>query len=134
MKMLTPALLAVATLIGPQISAQETLLERVLEACENDLDTYCDQVTPGEGRLLHCIAAHQDKISGRCDYALYQAATVLQGLSEAIYYVANECSDDIEKHCAGVKAGEGRILACLEKDTSILTEECQQALADTVVE
>ncbi|MEM9630157.1 MAG: cysteine rich repeat-containing protein [Pseudomonadota bacterium] len=30
----------------------------VLEACEPEITTYCDQVTPLEGRILSCMYAH----------------------------------------------------------------------------
>jgi hypothetical protein len=134
MKILLPALITLATFVGSPVDAQESLVDYLLEACATDLNKYCDQVTPGEGRLLHCVAAHQDKISGQCDYALYEAATILQELSEAIYYVATECADDIDKHCSDVAAGEGRILACLEEKESELADECKQSLVDTVGE
>jgi len=41
---------------GSSALAQETLLEHVVAACETDLQNYCSQVTPGNGRLLHCMA------------------------------------------------------------------------------
>ena len=40
------------------------------------------------------------------------AATALSHL--LIGYVANECGDDFDTLCAGVAAGEGRLLQCLE--------------------
>ena len=60
-----------------QAAAQDSLLEYLVDACEADLTQYCSQVTPGNGRLLHCVAAHEDKLSGQCEYALYQAASLL---------------------------------------------------------
>ncbi len=60
---------AAAFLSGSYALAQESLIEHLVNACENDIETYCSQVTPGNGRLLHCMAAHEDKISGQCEYA-----------------------------------------------------------------
>src|SRR5210317_365111 len=94
--------------------AQDSLVEYVVDACEADLEQYCSQVTPGQGRLLHCVAAHEDKLSGQCNYALYQAASLLEQLSVAIAYVATSCETEIKTMCADVEAGEGRILTCLE--------------------
>ena len=125
---------AVLTFSGSLAMAQDTLLEYLVEACEADLEQYCSQVTPGEGRLLHCMAAHEDKISGRCEYAFYQAATLLEQLSAAVTYVATECKTDIEKHCSDIAVGEGRILACLTEHESETTESCKKAIADTVGE
>jgi len=114
--------------------AQDSLLEYVVNSCEADLKQYCSQVTPGEGRLLHCAAAHEDKLSGQCSYALYQAASLLEQLSMAIVYVAESCETEIKTLCGDVKAGEGRVLSCLEGNSESLGEPCKKALADTVGE
>jgi hypothetical protein len=65
-------LLAVAN--APTVAAQQSLAEQVFEACGNELETYCAGVTPGEGRLLACLYEHGDKLSGQCEFALYDAA------------------------------------------------------------
>jgi hypothetical protein len=114
--------------------AQDSLLEYVMTSCEADIKQYCSQVTPGEGRLLHCAAAHEDKLSGQCSYALYQAASLLEQLSMAIVYVAESCETEIKTLCGDVKAGEGRVLSCLEGNSESLGEPCKKALADTVGE
>jgi hypothetical protein len=103
--------------------AQDSLLEYVVNSCEADLKQYCSQVTPGE---------HEDKLSGQCSYALYQAASLLEQLSVAIVYVAQSCETEIKTLCADVKAGEGRILSCLEGNGESLGDACKKALADTV--
>lgn len=125
---------AVAIFAGPGAIAQETLVEHLVNACENDIQKFCSQVTPGDGRLLHCMAAHEDKISGQCEYALYQAATLLEQLSMAIAYVARECRTEIETHCSDVLVGEGRILVCLDKHEEEVGDGCKKAIADTVGE
>ena len=130
--------MALATVVGLLLvvgaNAQESLVEKLVKACESDINTYCDQVTPGEGRMLHCLAAHEDKISGRCDYALYQAATLLEQLTNAIAYVASQCRTDIQTHCSDVAMGEGRILACLEEHEDEVSDACNSAVDDTVGE
>jgi hypothetical protein len=115
-------------------SAQDSLMDYVLKSCETDIKQYCSQVTPGEGRLLHCAAAHEDKLSGQCSYALYKAASLLEQLSAAIVYVATECKADIEKFCSDVQAGEGRILSCLEANQAEVSDGCKQAVKDTVAD
>lgn len=125
---------AVAIFAGANALAQETLLEHVVAACETDLENYCSQVTPGNGRLLHCMAAHEDKISGQCEYAFYQAAALLEQLAVAINYIAQECRTEIETHCSDVELGEGRILACLAEHDEEVGESCKKAVADTVGE
>jgi hypothetical protein len=126
--------LALTIITGRNVLAQDTLVDHLIDACESDIASYCSQVTPGNGRLLHCMAAHEDKISGQCEYALYQAATLLEQLSMAISYVAQECESEIETLCNDVAVGEGRILVCLEDHEQDVGESCKAAIANTVGE
>ena len=125
---------ALAIFASPAALAQDTLVEHLVLACESDIENYCSKVTPGNGRLLHCMAAHEDKISGQCMYAFYQAASLLEQLSVAINYVAHECSTEIETLCSDVVAGEGRLLACFDTHEEELGDACKKAIADTVGE
>ena len=77
------ALCGLGTLAWAQEDVQ-SLRDAVVKACENDLKTYCSQVTPGEKRLLACVYAHEDKLSDQCTYALYQASVVLEQLAQAV--------------------------------------------------
>lgn len=105
-------------------------VETFLQGCKTELDSYCKDVTPGDNRLLACIYAHEDKLSGRCEYALYDAASQLQHAVASLSYAAAECDDDLEKYCANVEVGEGRLLACLDKHNKQVSGRCKQALKD----
>ena len=116
---------------GPAEAVAQGLVEVVATGCEKELVAYCKDVTPGEGRVLACLYAHEDKLSGRCEYALYDAAAQLERAVAALTYMANECGDDLVKYCADVPAGGGRLLTCLEKNEKKVTGRCKQALKDT---
>jgi hypothetical protein len=122
----TPAQDVTAAMQG-QLGAQ------VLEGCSSELTQYCAEVTPGEGRLLACLYAHGDKLSGQCDYALYNAAARLERAISTITYVASECRAELETHCAEVEVGEGRVAQCLKDHESELSAGCDQALTDVGV-
>jgi hypothetical protein len=117
----TPAQDVTAVMQG-QLSAQ------VLEGCSSELAQYCADVTPGERRLLACLYAHSDKVSGQCDYALYDAAAQLEQAVGAVTYVATECRTELDTYCANVAAGEGRVAQCLKDHVSDLSPACDQAL------
>jgi hypothetical protein len=117
----TPAEDVTAVMEG-ELSAQ------VLEGCSSELAQYCAEVTPGEGRLLACLYAHGDKLSGQCDYALYDAAVRLEQAVGAVTYVASECRSELDTLCADVKVGEGRVAQCLKDHASQLSSRCDQAL------
>ncbi len=105
-------------------------IETVANGCQKEIEGFCKDVTPGEGRILACLYAHNDKLTGQCEYALFDAAVQLERAVAALSYVANECSADIMKNCAAVQAGEGRILACLEEHRKDVSERCKQAVKD----
>jgi hypothetical protein len=75
------------------------LVETVATGCEKELAAYCQGVTPGDGRILACLYAHADKLSGQCEYALYDAAAQLERAVAALAYLVNECDDDLEAYC-----------------------------------
>ena len=110
--------------------SQKNVVEIVAKGCNTEIRTHCSQVTPGQGRILSCLYAHNDKLSGQCEFALYDAAAQLERAVAALTYVANECDEDIDKLCARVIAGEGRILACLDEHSAKLAPRCSQALSD----
>jgi hypothetical protein len=113
--------------------AQEDLLKSVKDGCKKELDSFCKEVTPGEGRILACMYAYQDKLSSRCEYALYDASAQLQHAVASLTYVANECADDLKKHCADVEAGGGRLAACLKKNEKDVSQRCKDAMKDVGV-
>ena len=126
--------MVVGLFISSQAMAQESLVEHLVKACETELTSFCSQVTPGDGRLLHCMAAHEDKVSGQCQYAFYQAAAILEQIATATAYLASQCATDIETHCNDVAMGEGRILACLADNEAEVSDACNQAISDTIAE
>jgi len=116
---------------GPAEALAQELVETVATGCEKELAAYCQDVTPGEGRILACLYAHEDKLSRQCDYALIDAAAQLERAVATLAYLANECGDDLEKHCVDVPAGEGRLLDCLDENEKKVSSRCKQALKDT---
>jgi hypothetical protein len=128
------AIVGVVLLSAAGAWAQDSIIDNVKKACETEIKTYCSQVTPGEGRVLACFYAHEDKLSGRCQYALYEAAGQLEDFAAAINHLATECKDDLLKYCAQVELGEGRVGTCLLEHKAEVTAACQQAIADVGLE
>lgn len=112
----------------------EGIIDNVMTACQPEIDAYCSQVTPGEGRLLACFYAHEDKLSGRCQYALYEGAAQLEQFAAAVTHLAVECIDDLETYCAEVELGEGRVATCLLEHKAEVSQACRQAIDDVGLE
>ena len=98
-------------------------LKKIQAACDEDLREYCGAVTPGEGRLLLCLEAHEDKIASKCDYSLFEASRNLERALDSVAETADACWNDIEKYCSNVPEGGGHIVECLlgKKDAIALT-------------
>ena len=122
--------LLVSPMVVANVTAGQDLVQTVVNGCKAELEKYCSQVTPGQGRVLGCLYAYQDKLSGQCEYALYDAAVQLERAVAALSYVANECDADLEKYCGSIAPGEGRLLECLEKHDKQVSGRCKQAVKD----
>jgi len=122
--------LAFLPLLVTAATAQQSLIETVANGCKIEIEKYCSQVTPGQGRILACLYAHEDKLSAKCEYALYDAAVQLERAVAALSYVANECDADLEKYCSSIAPGEGRLLECIDKHDKQASKRCKQAVKD----
>ena len=120
-----------AVVVSPAMAAED-LVTQVQTGCATEIEQYCSNVTLGDGRLLACFFAHEDKLSSQCQYALYDASAQLERAVSALNYVAGECANDINTHCQGVKAGEGEILSCLDKNAESVSAGCTKAIDDVV--
>ena len=58
-----------------QSDVTKTFVDRLIEqvtkldrSCAKEIKKYCSTVTPGEGRVIYCMQAHEDKLSPGCSY------------------------------------------------------------------
>ena len=127
-------ILTLAVLGAGGAAAQEDPIQNAIDACTPEIEAYCSQVTPGGGRILACFYAHEDKLSGRCSWALYEGAAKLEAFTAALNHVASQCWDDVVEHCGEVEMGEGRVASCLLEHKAEVSEACAQAIEDTEME
>jgi PRC-barrel domain/Cysteine rich repeat len=101
---------------------------QVQDACRDEVRNFCSTVTPGEGRLLLCMQAHEDKISNRCEMALFDASRNVQQATRRIERVAEACWSDIRSNCGG----SGSIGQCIADKHASFSQPCQAAIAATL--
>lgn len=130
-KTILGSMLLGALMIAGSAGAADTVADKLKKACNKELTTFCKGVKPGEGRVLACLYAFEDKVSDQCTYAVYDAALELEKAVAALKYAANQCNADLQKYCANVKPGQGRGLACLQKNDKGVSQECKDALKQT---
>ena len=132
---LLPMCISISSAAYAQTDMMSLLRERLaagfkkLEtACGEDVKKFCSTVTPGEGRLIYCMQAHEDKISDGCastlDEVAYQAEAAADNLRETV----NACRDDIGKVCPTTQPGQGRLAACLAANKTSVSKGCADAV------
>jgi Cysteine rich repeat len=125
--------------ISPSIAADDIakavadkasrVLSVVEKSCAADVKEFCSKVTPGEGRLLLCITAHEDKISDACFTTLIDVGDSVQLTLSSVKRASQVCASEIVKLCSTVEAGEGRIAQCLIDNKSKLSAPCSAEVA-----
>ena len=117
------------TEVGKSILTKLTAKIAKLEsACAKDIKKYCKTVTPGEGRLIYCMQAHEDKISARCTYELGETASSVQSSADALKDGIIACKAEITGVCGKTLPGQGRLAACLIANKSTASKDCAEAI------
>jgi hypothetical protein len=118
-----------------QADLGKTILEKLTakvakleSSCANDIKKYCRTVTPGEGRMIYCMQAHEDKISVKCAFELEEAATNVQTTADALKDGVIACKAEINDVCGKIVPGQGRIAACLLANKSTASAGCAEAI------
>jgi hypothetical protein len=97
-------------------------------ACAKDIKTYCKTVTPGEGRIIYCMQAHEDKITARCAFQLEETASAVQASADSLKDTVIACNEELRGVCSKTAPGEGRLAACLITNKSTASKQCQEAI------
>jgi hypothetical protein len=110
---------------------QEKLTARIAKlqsACAKDIKKYCRDVTPGEGRVIYCMQAHEDKISPQCTFELEDELTSVQNSLDDLKNAISACKAEIAGICGKVIPGQGRIAMCLLANKSSASKDCADAI------
>ena len=95
----------------------------VARQCEVDLRARCDVGSGGQDRdsVRACIKQQFGSLAPECQTWLARLARINKA-----------CAADIKQNCAGERAGQGRIEACLRSALGKLSDACKDGLARTV--
>ena len=93
-------------------------VKEVGEACEDDIQSICPDVKPGQGAVLRCLRDNLFSVSPGC-------RDVVKGAQEKAAEFEKACGKDARSFCKGIRPGEGRVLACLQSRKAELSPKCQ---------
>lgn len=85
-------------LVAARAQAADTMVDSLKKACNKELTTFCKGVVPGEGRILACLYAFENRVSDKCAYAVYDAADELERAVAALKFAAAQCKGDLLKY------------------------------------
>ena len=118
--------------VSASVLAQSSIRERVGSAvetveaaCAADIDKFCGNVTRGEGRVIVCMHAHDDKLSRKCQFALYRVSRNLDRALNRVERIADACWNDLETHCQGADS----IARCITERGPTLSPACKSVVA-----
>lgn len=112
-----PALILAVSLALPAVAFSGIPVEE--RPCMDELEKFCKDVKPGEGRIIKCLQEHDQELSAVCRDKL---RSVLKRIDEA----QQACGQDIATYCADVKPGGGRLIKCLSPHFNELTPVCRE--------
>jgi hypothetical protein len=98
------------------------------QACKGDVEQYCKQVQPGQGRMVRCLRDNEAKLSASCKEQLAQMDEQRRRMHERMHGVAEACKGDAQQYCKDVHPGGGRVTRCLKDNEAKLSEGCKAAL------
>jgi len=110
---------AAFVLWSANVAAQETL---AVGACMADAKSLCSGIAgTGVEPLRGCFRDYVKEVSDAC---LLSVAKLLE--------VDSACSAHVERQCANVQIGEGRLEACLRTAVDTLNDSCKDAITRAV--
>jgi len=107
------------------IAKTEKAITQVANSCVTDVRTFCATVTPGDGRIALCLAAHEDKLSNTCYGALLDVIRDVELAANRLSRTIDICRADLARHCAKVQEGQGRVAQCLIDNKAKLSSPCR---------
>lgn len=108
----------------------EGAIQQLKTACQDELRNFCGNVTPGEGRLMLCMQAHDDKISRQCELALLDTARNIGKAVRNIERFAQACWPDIQVYCSGTNGSS--VTQCVIDNRPSLSSACRATVAAMV--
>lgn len=123
-----PRLIAFIGAAALSLFAAQATAEGLLTHCSTDIETFCADVEPGDGRVMSCLYAHSAVITDECHAATDDVARLMEGFFDRIASVSEACATELHESCASVEAGGGRKFQCLRDLGPELSAGCNGML------
>ena len=102
--------------------------------CTQDINTFCDGVEEGEGRIHKCLFDNMKNISPACREKEFKTQTMMTESVKLNPSMNKQCKPLVAKYCADVPAGRP-LMKCLNehKDKDDVPSMCRTILQNEQV-
>ena len=121
-------------LTAPSLAAAETMtfgdaVALLAKSCAAEIDANCRGVNLDSNRMKECLSRNQDALSPQCRSSYLGVFDAIQKRVAARAGVANACTREIVKLCAGSTKETSKSIPCLTTAQGV-SARCQQAMGD----
>ncbi len=93
-----------------------------LPDCKSDYEKFCKEITQPKAKVTQCLLEHNDDLSEGCKSNLKAYSEKMRNQTKGA------CKEDVNNFCKWTVPGGGRIIKCLFRNESSLSEPCRKIL------
>ncbi len=128
------SLLLIIALAAPSIASAQTMTFEdasalLAQSCSADIEANCRGVNLDSNRLRECLSRNRDALSAQCKIDYLRAFDGIQKRIAARTNVANACTREIVKLCAGSTKETSKSIPCLATTRGV-SNRCIQAMGE----
>ena len=128
-------ILLIILLIAPSLAAAETVsfaeaAALLAKSCAAEIDANCRGVNLDSNRLKECLSRNRDMLSAPCADNYLKTFDAIQKRVAARTAVANACTREIVKLCAGSTKETSKSIPCLISTPKGISNNCLKAVDD----
>lgn len=105
----------------------------VMTTCTSEIGRYCADVNKGEGRVVACLVSQMGRLGPACQADVQELGPMAPGAVRIVFNpgfrlsLPEACAQPAAKLCPRMKAGEGRVFACLYARSDRIPKACSDA-------
>ncbi|XP_078606747.1 Golgi apparatus protein 1-like isoform X10 [Branchiostoma floridae x Branchiostoma japonicum] len=107
---------------------------KLMQACNRDIQQFCDKEQAGDARILECLKRHKKKLSDACHVKLFNREREELTDNSVDYGFMRDCKPMVKRFCP--QSDPKDVLHCLRKNKNneFMDERCKKAITQRQIE